>query len=154
MTRYVIDASAAVEYLLRTKMGQKIAEIIRDTLLIAPAFLDVEVLSVLRRAVLHKKLEEQRAVLALDDLVAWQVDRIPHAELIWEAWRHRHNVSGYDSFYVAAAHLYEATLLTADGLLSRAPIPGVKVQNVQTYLPLPSFGTRAIFCLNSMHNSV
>jgi predicted nucleic acid-binding protein len=71
VTRYVIDASAAVEYLPRTQLGQKIAEIIRDALLIAPALLDVEVLSVLRRAVLHKKLEEQRAALALEDLVAW-----------------------------------------------------------------------------------
>jgi predicted nucleic acid-binding protein len=113
-------------------LGQKIAEIIREALLIAPALLDVEVLSVLRRVVLHKKLEEQRAALALEDLVAWQVDRIPHAELIWEAWRHRHNVSGYDSFYVAAARLYKVPLLTADGPLSRAPILGVKVQNVRT----------------------
>ena len=73
MTRYVIDASAAVEYLLRTQVGQKITEIIRDALLIAPALVDVEVLSVLRRAVLRRKIEEQRAVLALEDLVAWQI---------------------------------------------------------------------------------
>jgi predicted nucleic acid-binding protein len=137
VTRYVIDASAAVEYLLRTKVGQNIAEIIREALLIAPALLDVEVLSVLRRAVLHKKLEEQRAALALEDLVAWQIDRIPHTELIREAWRHRHNVSGYDSFYVAAAHFYKVPLLTADGPLSRAPILGMKVQNVRT-APYPS----------------
>jgi predicted nucleic acid-binding protein len=137
VTRYVIDASAAVEYLLRTKVGQTIAEIIREALLIAPALLDVEVLSVLRRAVLHKKLEEQRAALALEDLVAWQIDRISHTELIREAWRHRHNVSGYDSFYVAAAHFYKAPLLTADGPLSRAPILGIKVQNVRT-APYPS----------------
>ena len=58
MTQYVVDASLAVEYLLRTSLGLKIADTIESAVLIAPALLDVEVLSVLRRAVLHKKLEE------------------------------------------------------------------------------------------------
>jgi predicted nucleic acid-binding protein len=131
VTRYVVDASAAVEYLLRTSLGLKIATIIEDALLLAPALIDVEVLSVLRRAALHKKLEEQRAALALEDLIAWQVDRVAHRNLIREAWRHRHNVSGYDAFYVAAARLYNAPLLTADGPLSRAPALGIVVQNVR-----------------------
>lgn len=96
----------------------------------APALLDVEVLSVLRRAVLHKGLPEARASLALDDLRDWPLDRIPHPFLIKEAWRHRHNVTAYDAFYVAVARLYEAPLLTMDGPLSRAPIPGVEVHNL------------------------
>jgi predicted nucleic acid-binding protein len=107
VTRYVVDASAAVEYLLRTSLGLKIATIIEEALLLAPALIDVEVLSVLRRAALREKLEEQRAALALEDLMAWQVDRVAHRNLIREAWRHRHNVSGYDAFYVAAARLYD-----------------------------------------------
>ena len=57
MTKYVIDASAAVEYLLRTTLGLKVAEVIADTFLIAPALLDVEVLSVLRRAVCTRSLQ-------------------------------------------------------------------------------------------------
>ena len=69
MIKYVIDASAAVEYLLQTTLGLKVAEVIADVFLIAPALLDVEVLSVLRRAVLHKKLAEQRAAEALADLI-------------------------------------------------------------------------------------
>ena len=98
MIKYVIDASAAVEYLLRTTLGLKVAEVIADVFLVAPALLDVEVLSVLRRAVLHKKLAEQRATEALADLAEWQVNRIAHPPLIQEAWRHRHNVSRYDAF--------------------------------------------------------
>jgi predicted nucleic acid-binding protein len=132
LTRYVVDASAAVEYLLRTRPGLKVADIVAGALLIAPALLDVEVLSVLRRAVLHKNLKEQRAALALADLIAWQVDRVAHAHLIQEAWRHRHNVSGYDSFYVAAARSYDAPLLTVDGPLSRAPALGIVVRNIRT----------------------
>ena len=44
MSRYVIDASAAAEYLLRTSLGLKVANIIEDGLLLAPELLDVEVL--------------------------------------------------------------------------------------------------------------
>jgi predicted nucleic acid-binding protein len=128
---YVIDASAAVEYLLRTTLGLKVAEVIADGFLVAPALLDVEVLAVLRRAVLHKKLAEQRAAEALADLAEWQVDRIAHPPLIQEAWRHRHNVSGYDAFYVAVARLYDAPLLTADGPLSRAPTLTITVRNMR-----------------------
>ncbi len=128
MTRYVIDASAAAEFLLRTTLGRKIAEIIEGALLNAPELLDVEVLSILRRAVLRQHLEGRRARLALDDLADWPVHRIPHVALLREAWRHRHNVSAYDAFYVAAARLYDAPLLTADGPLSRAPALGIVVQ--------------------------
>jgi predicted nucleic acid-binding protein len=58
---YVIDASAAAGYLLRTPLGLKLADLIEGALLLAPELLDVEVLSVLRRAVLRQQLEEQRA---------------------------------------------------------------------------------------------
>jgi len=95
VTRYVIGAWAAAEYLLRTRVGFKIADVIEDAFLIAPELLDVEVLSVLRRAVLHKGLDERRASAALEDLVDWKVDRIAHIDLVQEAWRHRHNVSAY-----------------------------------------------------------
>jgi predicted nucleic acid-binding protein len=129
--RVVIDASAAVEYLLRTPLGQKLDDLLEEAFLLAPALLDVEVLSVLRRALLQKKIEEGRARLALEDLGAWPVDRIPHSALLREAWKHRHNVSAYDAFYVAVAKLYEAPLLTADGPLSRAPGLGIVVQNIR-----------------------
>jgi len=127
--RIVIDASAAVEYLLRTPLGQKLDDLLEEAALLAPELLDVEVLSVLRRALLQKKIEEHRARLALEDLGAWPVDRIPHSTLLREAWKHRHNVSAFDAFYVAVAKLYEAPLLTADGPLSRAPGLGIVVQN-------------------------
>lgn len=131
MIRFVIDASAAVEYLLRTPLGQKLDDLIEESFLFAPELLDVEVLSVLRRALLQERIEEHRGRLALEDLGAWPIDRIPHAVLLREAWKHRHNVSAYDAFYVAAAKLYEAPLLTADGPLSRAPGLGIAVQNIR-----------------------
>jgi predicted nucleic acid-binding protein len=129
--RVVIDASAAVEYLLRTPLGQKLDDLLEDAFFLAPALLDVEVFSVVRRAVLQKKLEEHRARLALEDLGAWPVERVPHSALLKEAWKHRHNVSAYDAFYVAVAKLYNAQLLTADGPLSKAPGLGIVVQNIR-----------------------
>jgi predicted nucleic acid-binding protein len=88
-------------------------------------------MSVLRRALLRERIEEPRARLALKDLSDWPVDRISHLELWQEAWKHRHNVSAYDAFYVAVAKLYEAPLLAADGPLSRAPGLGILVQNIR-----------------------
>ena len=131
MIQYVVDASAAAEYLLRTRLGRKIADIIEGASLIAPELLYVEVMLVFRRAVLRKKLEEHRAMLALEDLAAWPIDRISHLALLQEAWKHRHNVSAYDALYVAAARIYDAVLLTADGPLSRAPKLGIIVQNIK-----------------------
>jgi predicted nucleic acid-binding protein len=131
LIRYVIDASAAAEFLLRTPLGQKLDNLIAEAVLLAPELLDVEVLSVLRRALLQNRIEEHRARVALEDLGDWPVDRIPHKVLLREAWKHRHNVSAYDAFYVATAKLYEAPLLTADGPLSRAPGLGIVVQNIR-----------------------
>jgi len=75
VTRSVIDASAAAEYLLHTSLGLEIADVIEDAILLAPELLNVEVLSVLRRAVLRRKLDERRAVWALEDLADWQIDQ-------------------------------------------------------------------------------
>jgi predicted nucleic acid-binding protein len=99
--------------------------------LIAPELLDVDVHSVLRGAVLRREITEQRAVLAIEDLVDWSIDRIPHKPLIWLAWQNRNNVSAYDAFYVAAARISDAPLLTADGPLSRAPKLGISIENVR-----------------------
>jgi len=131
VSRYVVDASAAAEYLLRTSLGLKVANIIEGGFLLAPELLDIEVLSVFRRAVLRRQLNEQRALRAIEDLMDWPIDRIPHRSLVWAAWQHRNNLSAYDAFYVAAARLSDAPLITADGPLARAPSLGIIVENVR-----------------------
>jgi predicted nucleic acid-binding protein len=128
---YVIDASAAAEYLLRTPVGIRVAEKIQDRWLLAPELLDVEVLSVLRRAIFRREVAEQRALTAIEDLLQSPIDRIPHKSLDWAAWQHRNNVSAYDAFYVAAARLYDSPLLTTDGPLTRAPSLGIAIENVR-----------------------
>jgi predicted nucleic acid-binding protein len=130
--RYVVDASIAVEYLLRTALGRSIAPLLESAELFAPQLLDVEVLAVLRREVQRGELAEPRATEALADLRSWPLERIDHGELLTFAWSHRHNVSAYDAMYVAAAALLGASVLTADGPLARAPALGVVIQNLRT----------------------
>ena len=129
MTDYVVDASAAVEYLFETPGGLALAELIgRAESLSAPSLLDAEVLSVVRRDSLRGLLSEDRALAVLDRLKRWRVRRFPHDELIAVAWNYRHNVSAYDALYVALAGQLGATLLTADERLYRAVRDGVAVE--------------------------
>lgn len=128
---WVVDASAAVEFLLRTALGLRLEPVLLRDRIVAPELLDVEVLAVLRRESLKEKLDSNRALEAISDLVAWDVERVPHRRLLSEAWGMRHNVSAYDALYVATARLYQATLITAGGPLSRATGLGVSVQNAR-----------------------
>ena len=131
MTLYVVDASVAVEYLLRTPLGLSLAETLEDAGLAAPDLIDAEVVSVLRRAVLTQRLAEGRAVMALEDLVQWPVERISSRALAPMTWQYHNNVTAYDAFYVAAANVLEAPLLTADGRLARAPGLGIAIQHIR-----------------------
>lgn len=131
MTRYVIDASAAVEYLLRTRLGSAVADVIGDTTLVAPELLDAEVLSAVRRGVLKGRLDLRRARMAIRDLSEWPIERLSHRELVRSAWEYRENVSAYDAFYLAAARVHDLPILTTDGRLSRASGLDVVVQHIR-----------------------
>ena len=131
MARFVVDASAAVEVLLRTRIGRAAMSLLEDSELYAPELLDAEVLAALRRAWLADRVSESRVQEALEDLESWPIRRVPHVPLLHAAWAIRHNISGYDAFYVAAAQRFDAQLLTADGPLSRAPGVGVVIHNLR-----------------------
>ena len=131
MTGYVVDASVAVEYLLRTPLGMAVTDMLDGASLAAPELMDAEVVSVLRRGVLSGRLDDARAEMAVEDLVHWPVDRISNRELALLAWQYRHNVGAYDAFYVAAARARGMPLLTADGRLARASGMDVVVQYVR-----------------------
>jgi predicted nucleic acid-binding protein len=124
----VVDASVAVEFLLRTAIGQRLEPLLTQNRVFSPELLDVEILSVLRREARLGRVAADRAQDALEDLAAWDVERVPHRDLLEDAWALRHNVSAYDAFYVATARRHAATLLTLDGSLSRAGQLGVPIQ--------------------------
>jgi predicted nucleic acid-binding protein len=127
----VVDASAAVEYLLQTTLGVRAASLLDTADLAAPELLDAEVLAVLRREVLSGRLAERRASEAVTDLRDWGVERVPHKTLLDTAWALRGHVTAYDALYVAAARARGAALVTADGPLARAPALGVTVHTVR-----------------------
>ena len=129
--RFVVDAAAAIEFLLRTQLGLHIAALVEDAVLLAPELLDAEVLAVLRRDVLAGRLKERRAAEALEDLRDWGVERCSHRNLLATAWSFRNNVSGYDALYLAAAKINHSAVLTADGPLSRVPVVGLVIQNAR-----------------------
>jgi predicted nucleic acid-binding protein len=124
------DASVAVELLLRSPLGEKLTGRLKGATLIGPALIDSEVLAVLRKLVLRKEVREDRAGPALADLSLWPIRRLAATDLLRAAWSLIHNVSSYDAFYVAAARLCDAQVLTADGPLARAPRLGVVIENV------------------------
>jgi predicted nucleic acid-binding protein len=87
----------------------------------APELADVEVLSVVRRAVLGGRLTGERGAAALEDYAELALERHPHLLLLARAWELRDSVSAYDAQYVALAELLDVPLVTGDARLSRAP---------------------------------
>lgn len=89
--------------------------------LAAPELIDLEVASVLRRLLAAGRLPARRAELALSDLFALPLRRVPHRPLLRRCWNLRDNLTAYDAAYVALAEQLGATLVTSDLRLSRAP---------------------------------
>lgn len=87
----------------------------------APDLVDVETMSVLRRAWLGGRLTEERFREAVEDLAAFPVERMPTAPLMGRVFELRFNVTAYDACYVALAEGLGCKLLTADGRLAAAP---------------------------------
>jgi predicted nucleic acid-binding protein len=119
----VLDASSAVEWLLHTWAGARVARRIlsRGETLHAPHLLDVEVTQVLRRHVARGAITASRAEETLQDLLDLRVRRYPHVLLLRRVWELRDNLTAYEAVYVALAEALDATLLTCDGKLALAP---------------------------------
>lgn len=88
-----------------------------------PDLVDVEVVSVLRRRWLAKKLTAKRFATAIHDLASVPADRYPVLPFMPRAYELRSNVSPYDATYVALAEHLNCALLTADARLARAHGP-------------------------------
>ncbi len=119
----VLDASAAIEWLLQSPVGIKIDHRIfaRSESLHAPHLLDLEIAQVLRRYVRDKAITAQRGQEALEDLGDLPLSRYPHDFLLPRIWELRATLTAYDAAYVALAELLDAPLLTCDGKIASAP---------------------------------
>ena len=119
----VLDASAAVDWLLQTPVGLRIERRIysRNESLHAPELLDLEVAQVLRRLVREGPVSARRASQTIQDLLDLRLTRYPHFVLLPRIWQLRHNLSAYDAAYVALAEKLGGTLLSRDARLSASP---------------------------------
>jgi predicted nucleic acid-binding protein len=116
----VLDASAAVDWLLQTPAGQHIENRIysRNETLHAPHLLDLEVTQVLRRLVRQGVLAGRRADEALRDLLDLRLNRYAHLVFLPRIWELRHHLSAYDAAYVVLAEQLGAALVTRDRRLA------------------------------------
>lgn len=119
----VLDASATVDWLLQTPAGTRIEHRLysNSESLHAPHLLDVEVSQVLRRLVRGGSISARRAEQAIEDLTDLKLTRYPHFVFLPRVWQLRHNLSAYDSVYIALAERLDATLVTRDVRIATAP---------------------------------
>ncbi len=128
----VVDASAALEVLLRTPAAAVVERRLfdPDETLHAPHLIDVEVAQVLRRYAATGQIDPERCRAALADLGAFSLRRYPHDFLLPRIWDLRDNLTAYDAAYVALAEALDAPLLTRDRRLAAAPGHDARVELV------------------------
>lgn len=126
----VLDASAAVDWLLQTGAGLQIEKRIysRNETLHSPHLLDLEVAQVFRGLVRGGTISARRGDEALRDLLALRIARYPHSVFLTRIWQHRHNLSAYDAAYVVLAEWLSAPLVTRDSRLSAASGHAARVE--------------------------
>jgi len=116
----VIDASVAMEILIRTPIGAQRADLAVNEDIHVPHLIDVEFVSAVRRLNLMGRLEPATADEALQAMRDWRLQRYGHIALTERIWELRHSHSAYDASYVALAETLDVPLLTCDAKLSRS----------------------------------
>jgi predicted nucleic acid-binding protein len=117
----VVDASAAIEFLLRTPLAKALDPLLTepDSDLHVPALCDVEVVSALRRILRRGLCSESRAEEALQAYLDLPLTRHGHQALLPRCLELRDVLSSYDAVYVALAEGLEVDLVTCDRRLAR-----------------------------------
>ena len=118
----VVDASAALEVLLRTPAAAAIEKRLfaNGQTLHAPHLIDLEIAQVLRRYASAGQITPERGRTALADFTDFPIQRYPHDILLPRIWELRHNLTAYDAAYVALAEALGTPLLTRDERLAGA----------------------------------
>ncbi len=129
----VLDASAIVELLLGTNQGRSVGDRVADPAvgLHVPHLADLEVAQALVRYVREGELEGSEALAALEDLRSVDLERHGHEPLLDRVWALHDNLTSYDAVYVALAEALDATLLTCDGRLARAPGLAARIELIR-----------------------
>jgi predicted nucleic acid-binding protein len=118
----VLDASTLTAFYAADdpRRPRVAARLSAGSTLLAPAHLDVEVVSALGR-IARTSLAVRAAVpTALSHLAGLPVRRVAIAPLLERIWQLRENVNAYEAAYVTRAERLPCPLLTCDGKLVRA----------------------------------
>jgi predicted nucleic acid-binding protein len=117
----VLDASAALEWLLRHPAASRVEQRISEAgeWVLAPHLLDVEILQVVRRLVGLHAIDDVRAAELFEDFAGLRIVRCSHRPFSARIWELRANLTACDAAYVAVAESFDAVLLTHDARLAR-----------------------------------
>ncbi len=131
----VLDASAAIEWLLQTSKAPAIEARLfgrsaEPSRWHAPHLLDLEIAQVLRKQVAKGAMSDARGHEALQDFLDLPLARYPHDFLLPRVWELRQKLTAYDAVYVALAEALGASLVTCDAKIATAPGHHAKVDVV------------------------
>jgi predicted nucleic acid-binding protein len=131
---YLVDASAVVDLLVRSDVGERVRRRLTDdadVVLVTVTHLDAEVFSALARLHRAGDLTAGEVEALLRRLTTLDVRRIPSTgTLLGAAWRMRVNIAARDALYVAAARDLGCVLLTTDERLARA-VPDLAIGHAE-----------------------
>lgn len=116
----VLDASAAVDLVVRTSASATLMTLIEGKRLLAPHLMYHEALSAISRLERAGRLAADRADAAVRRLEELPVHTIWSDSWITDAWSAREWLRTSDAVYAAAARSLQAPLLTTDARLGRA----------------------------------
>lgn len=125
MTLVVVDASTLVAFYVAEdpRRAAVAARLGAGDALFAPAHLDAEVLSALRRLGPANTAVRTAVPAALTHLARFPIRRMPLAPLLPRMWELRENLTAYDAAYVTLTECLGGTLITCDGKMAVASGP-------------------------------
>jgi predicted nucleic acid-binding protein len=118
--RIIIDASAMVDYLVRSAMALSISARIEAADVHVPAHFDAEVLSALGRLHRANALTDDEVEQRLELTATAPFERHLLGPLLPGAWRLRHNLRLVDALYVELSSHIRAPIITTDAGLATA----------------------------------
>jgi predicted nucleic acid-binding protein len=124
----VIESSAMVNALVGDPADPRLLALLADEELHAPALLDFEVASALRGHALGAKLDPVRLEEAVEDFIAFRIERHPMTSLLRYVLDLRDNFTAYDAAYVVLAQALDSPVVSADAKLREAARLGVDVR--------------------------
>jgi predicted nucleic acid-binding protein len=124
----IIESSAMVDALVGDPANPNLLALLADEDLHAPALLDFEVASALRGHVLGGRLDPVQLDEAVEDFIAFRIERHPMTNLLGHMLDLRDSFTAYDAAYLVLAQALEAPIISADTKLREATRLGIEVR--------------------------